>query len=64
MPAVDSPGAPGLTFAELAALVAALLATGRFGGADVAIYDPDLDPDRRYARGLVACLGTAFAPLA
>jgi arginase len=62
MPAVDSPGTPGLDFAELAALVRAILATDRIGGADVAIYDPDLDPDRRYARGLVQCLGAAFTP--
>ena len=63
MPAVDSPGSPGLTYDELSALIAALLRTGRIAGADVAIYDPDLDPDGRYARGLVACLGAAFAPL-
>ena len=61
MPAVDSPGTPGLDFAELAALIRAILRTGRIGAADVAIYDPDLDPDGRYARGLVACLGEAFA---
>ena len=63
MPAVDSPGTPGLDYAELAELVAGLLRSGRIGGADVAIYDPDLDPDRRYARGIVSCLGRAFAPL-
>lgn len=62
MPAVDSPGTPGLDFAELAALIRAILATGRIGGADVAIYDPDLDPDGRHARGLVGCLAAAFAP--
>lgn len=63
MPAVDSPGTPGLDFAELAQLIGALIATGRIGGADVAIYDPDLDPDGRYARGLVACLGEGFGAL-
>jgi arginase len=63
MPAVDSPGTPGLSFAELTELIGLLLRTGRIGGADVAIYDPDLDPDRRYAQAIVACLGQAFAPL-
>ena len=63
MPAVDSPGEPGLTFAELGDLLRDLLASGRFGGADVAIYDPNLDPTRSYARGLVHTLGRAFAAL-
>ena len=63
MPAVDSPGTPGLDYEELAALVAALLRSGRIAGADVAIYDPDLDPDGLHARGIVSCLGRAFAPL-
>lgn len=61
LPAVDSPGKPGLDSAQLAALIRALLDSGRILGADVAIYDPDLDPDGRYARMLVACLGGAFA---
>ena len=60
MPAVDSPGTPGLSYAELSELIRALVATGRFIGANVGIYDPDLDPDRRYARELVACLHHAF----
>lgn len=63
MPAVDSPGEPGLTFEELSALISALLRTGRIGGADIAIYDPDMDPDRKYARGLVDCVAKAFAGL-
>lgn len=61
MPAVDSPGSPGLTFEGLSELAGRMLASGRCIGADVAIYDPDLDPDRRHARALVACLGRAFA---
>jgi arginase len=60
MPAVDSPGSPGLDYAQLAALIRALLDSGRIAGADVAIYDPDLDPTNRYARELVDCLGKAF----
>jgi arginase len=61
MPAVDSPGTPGLGFAELRRLVRGLLVSGRIAGADIAIYDPALDPDRTAARGLAASLGTAFA---
>jgi arginase len=61
MPAVDSPGTPGLSFEELSQLVVALLRTGRIGGADIAIYDPALDPGHRAARGLASGLGRAFA---
>lgn len=56
MPAVDSPGAPGLTAAQLRLLVADLLASRRIAGADVAIYDPDLDADRACARTIVDVL--------
>jgi arginase len=61
MPAVDSPGSPGLTYAELEALVRSLLRSGRVAGLDVAIYDPDLDRDGRFARDIVACLAAALA---
>lgn len=60
LPAVDSPGSPGLDAAQLAALIRALLDSGRIAGAQVAIYDPDLDPAGRYARMIVDCLGKAF----
>ncbi|MEU7029195.1 arginase family protein [Streptomyces sp. NPDC046275] len=64
LPAVDSPGRPGLDFDQLAELLATLLGTGRVAGLDVAIYDPELDPDGRYAAALVDVLATALAPLA
>lgn len=63
MPAVDSPGSPGLSYDELSKLMRGLLATRRFLGANVSIYDPDLDPQRRYAREIVACLAAAFSDL-
>lgn len=56
MPAVDSPGAPGLSYDELASLVRALVRAGRIAGLAVAIYDPDLDPDGRHAAGIVGCV--------
>jgi arginase len=61
MPAVDSPGAPGLDFDQLARLIRTLRASGRIVGANVVIYDPELDPKGDYARGIVACLATALA---
>ncbi len=60
MPAVDSPGSPGLSYAELAALIAGLIRSGRIAGVDFAIYDPDLDPGGRYARELVGCIGDSL----
>jgi arginase len=61
MPAVDSPGSPGLTFDALAALGRALVRSGRIAGLDVAIYDPELDPDGKYAPGIVACVAAMLA---
>jgi arginase len=60
MPAVDSPGSPGISFAELAELIAGLMRTNLIAGADVAIYDPDLDPAGRYAGPIVDCLARGF----
>ncbi|HEV2678539.1 MAG TPA: arginase family protein [Aliidongia sp.] len=61
MPAVDSPGTPGMTYTELEHLVKTLRASGRIVGADVTIYDPDLDPDGRHARAIARCIGEAFS---
>lgn len=56
MPAVDSPGTPGFNFDQLASLVGALCASGRIAGANFTIYDPERDPDARYAPELVRCI--------
>jgi arginase len=61
MPAVDSTGSPGLTYAELSQLVGALVDSGRIAGLGIAIYDPDLDPDGRYAAGIVDSIASALA---
>lgn len=50
LPAVDSPSPGGLTGDQLVELLRAL-APGAVG-AQVAVFDPDLDPDGRYARML------------
>jgi arginase len=60
MPAVDSPQTGGLTFEELAEIVRELLDSGSVAGMHVGIYDPDLDPDGRYARGLSGAIAEAF----
>jgi len=56
MPAVDSPGSPGLSYAQLASLVRALCASGRIAGAHFGIYDPDRDRTGKYAQPLVRCI--------
>lgn len=60
MPAVDSPGSPGMTFDELERLISGFLASGRIFGLDLTIYDPDLDPTGRYARDIVRTIERAF----
>ena len=61
MPAVDSPGEPGLTFDQLSQLIARLTVQLPIIGIDVTIYDPEKDPDRHYARQIVECLGKALS---
>lgn len=60
MNAVDSPGKPGLDFAQLSQLLHALIRSGRVIGLDACIYDPDLDPGHRFARPIVDCLARAL----
>jgi arginase len=56
MPAVDSPGSPGLDYLQLTELVDALCASGRIIGTNFTIYDPERDPEARYASPLVRCI--------
>lgn len=61
MPAVDSPDPGGLGAAELIALLREL--APHAVGASITVFDPDLDPDGRYARLLVDVLTEGFAEL-
>lgn len=63
MPAVDSPGSPGLTVDQLASLVRYLRASARIIGADISVFDPELDTDGRYAPLLARGFAHAFGPL-
>ncbi|WP_323119095.1 arginase family protein [Burkholderia alba] len=60
MPAVDSPGSPGLDFDQLGQAVASLAAAAQCVGLNVTVFDPDIDPDGRYAALLADCLGQAL----
>jgi arginase len=59
--AVDYPQSGGLGWDDLEALAAVALASPRLVGADVTIYNPDLDPDGAGAARIVAWLGAAAA---
>ena len=61
MPAVDSPEPGGLNPDQLVSLLMELAPTAI--GAQVTVFDPDLDPDGRYAALLVDILATALADL-
>jgi arginase len=60
LPAVDYPQPGGLDWADLHAITTAGLADGCLG-ISLTDYNPDLDPDRRHARGIVDYLATAFS---
>lgn len=61
MPAVDSPDPGGLDAAELTALLRALAPQAI--GASITVFDPDLDPDGRYAQLLTEVLGDGLREL-
>ncbi|MCE7010998.1 arginase family protein [Kibdelosporangium philippinense] len=60
MPAADAPDPGGLQYSELLDLLRPMLADERCVGLNVAIYDPDLDPDGRYGAELTDALVAAF----
>lgn len=60
MPAVDSPGSPGLAPDALAHVLGGLLADARCCGLTLTVFDPDLDPAGAYAALLVALLEGAL----
>jgi arginase len=61
MPAVDSPDAGGISAAELTTLLREL--APQAVGASITVFDPDLDPDGRYARLLVEILTEGLGAL-
>ncbi|RWB21420.1 MAG: arginase family protein [Mesorhizobium sp.] len=62
MPAVDSPGSPGIDPDDLVAILSPLAKDQRCIGMDMTIYDPDLDPSGELARMLVSLLGGIVRP--
>ncbi len=60
MPAVDSPGSPGIDPLWIEHICTRLLQNLLCCGMSVSVYDPDLDPQHRYATFLVDLLGALF----
>lgn len=61
MPAVDSPGSPGIDPGDLTEILGTLAADPRCAGMDMTIFDPDLDPDGQLAGFLVDFLAKVLA---
>lgn len=56
MPAVDAPDPGGIAHAELADLIAALVDGPEFLGMEITVFDPDYDPDGKYAAEICGTL--------
>ncbi len=61
MPAVDSPDPDGLAYQELIVLLRALAISDLAVGAELTIFDPDLDPDGHLAHELATAVVEGFA---
>jgi arginase len=61
MPAVDSPGSPGIDPADLVVLLRRPPKDARCAGLTITIYDPSLDPQGTYARLVVSLLHDILA---
>jgi arginase len=62
MPAVDSPNPLGITPDELTSILSELVSSRQCAGLDVAIYDPERDPDGGAGRLLADLLVGVLAP--
>lgn len=60
MPAVDSPGSPGISPQDLSEVLETLLADRRAAGLTLSIFDPGLDPDGRYASFLTDLIAASL----
>jgi arginase len=60
LPAVDYQQPGGLSWNQLERLTSTILSSGKVVGMNVTIYNPDRDPDGRFARRIVKYLQTAM----
>lgn len=63
MPAVDAPDPGGIAFIELEQMIADLVTRPACLGLEVTVFDPDYDPDGRYAADIVDTLVSGLQPV-
>ncbi len=63
MPAVDAPDPGGIAFVELEQMIADLVTRPACLGMEVTVFDPDYDPDGRYAADVVDTLVGGLRPV-
>jgi arginase len=56
MPAVDSPGSPGIAIDDLALIGSTLVGFEQCVGMTLTVFDPDLDVDDQYAQAIVSLI--------
>ncbi|MBB2942081.1 arginase [Actinoplanes lutulentus] len=63
MPAVDAPDPGGIAFPELELLLAGLVESPHCLGVEITVFDPDYDPDGRYAAEITSAVVAGLAPV-
>lgn len=63
MPAVDAPDPGGIAFPELELLLTGLVESPHCLGVEITVFDPDYDPDGRYAGEITSALVSGLAPV-
>jgi arginase family enzyme len=63
MPAVDAPDPGGIAFPELELLLAGLVESPHCLGVEITVFDPDYDPDGRYAAEITSAVVSGLSPV-
>ncbi|GAA4956112.1 hypothetical protein GCM10025331_52060 [Actinoplanes utahensis] len=63
MPAVDAPDPGGIAFPELELLLSGLVESPHCLGVEITVFDPDYDPDGRYAAEITSAIVSGLSPV-
>ncbi len=63
MPAVDAPDPGGIAFPELELLLTGLVESPHCLGVEITVFDPDYDPDGRYASEITSAVVGGLSPV-
>ncbi|GIE27466.1 hypothetical protein Ait01nite_005110 [Actinoplanes italicus] len=63
MPAVDAPDPGGIAFPELELLLSGLVESPHCLGVEITVFDPDYDPDGRYAAEITSAVVSGLSPV-